>query len=151
MATPQRLATFIQATRSVSPAITDQGLRHLKQLVWLQVLRLSGAPISDAGLEHLAGLGYLQQLHLSGTNISDAGLASLRRLTGLRRLSLGSTHIRGPGLVEGLKTLDAVKRRTGLPVTTDVHECHQVQAVGEVCDLIQVPAFLARLHPGVTR
>ncbi len=51
---------------------------------------------------------------------------------------------RGPGLQEGLKTLDAVKRKTGLPVTTDVHECHQVSAVAEVCDLIQVPAFLAR-------
>jgi 2-dehydro-3-deoxyphosphooctonate aldolase (KDO 8-P synthase) len=51
---------------------------------------------------------------------------------------------RGPGLHEGLKTLDAVKRRTGLPVTTDVHESHQVTAVAEVCDLIQVPAFLAR-------
>src|SRR6266404_4234876 len=32
---------------------------------------------------------------------------------------------RGPGLYEGLKTLDAVKRRTGLPVTTDLHETHQ--------------------------
>jgi 2-dehydro-3-deoxyphosphooctonate aldolase (KDO 8-P synthase) len=51
---------------------------------------------------------------------------------------------RGPGLHDGLRTLDAVKRRTGLPVTTDVHECHQVAAVAEVCDLIQVPAFLAR-------
>jgi 2-dehydro-3-deoxyphosphooctonate aldolase (KDO 8-P synthase) len=51
---------------------------------------------------------------------------------------------RGPGLHEGLKTLEAVKRRTGLPVTTDVHEVHQVGAVAEVCDLIQVPAFLAR-------
>jgi 2-dehydro-3-deoxyphosphooctonate aldolase (KDO 8-P synthase) len=51
---------------------------------------------------------------------------------------------RGPGLYEGLKTLDAVKRRTGLPVTTDVHETHQVTAVAEVCDLLQVPAFLAR-------
>jgi 2-dehydro-3-deoxyphosphooctonate aldolase (KDO 8-P synthase) len=51
---------------------------------------------------------------------------------------------RGPGLHEGLRTLDAVKRRTGLPVTTDVHECHHVAAVAEVCDLIQVPAFLAR-------
>jgi 2-dehydro-3-deoxyphosphooctonate aldolase (KDO 8-P synthase) len=51
---------------------------------------------------------------------------------------------RGPGLHEGLKTLDAVKRRTGLPVTTDVHETQQVTAVAEVCDLIQVPAFLAR-------
>ncbi len=51
---------------------------------------------------------------------------------------------RGPGLDEGLKTLETVKRRTGLPVTTDVHECHQAEAVAEVCDLLQVPAFLAR-------
>jgi 2-dehydro-3-deoxyphosphooctonate aldolase (KDO 8-P synthase) len=51
---------------------------------------------------------------------------------------------RGPGLHEGLRTLDAVKRRTGLPVTTDVHETAQVPAVAEVCDLLQIPAFLAR-------
>jgi 2-dehydro-3-deoxyphosphooctonate aldolase (KDO 8-P synthase) len=51
---------------------------------------------------------------------------------------------RGPGLQEGLRTLEAVKRRTGLPVTTDVHECQQADAVAEVCDLLQVPAFLAR-------
>jgi 2-dehydro-3-deoxyphosphooctonate aldolase (KDO 8-P synthase) len=51
---------------------------------------------------------------------------------------------RGPGLEEGLKTLDAVKRATGLPVTTDVHECHQAAAVAQVCDILQVPAFLAR-------
>jgi 2-dehydro-3-deoxyphosphooctonate aldolase (KDO 8-P synthase) len=51
---------------------------------------------------------------------------------------------RGPGLQEGLKTLEAVKRQTGLPVTTDVHERQQANAVAEVCDLLQVPAFLAR-------
>jgi 2-dehydro-3-deoxyphosphooctonate aldolase (KDO 8-P synthase) len=51
---------------------------------------------------------------------------------------------RGPGLHEGLKTLDAVKQRTGLPLTTDIHETQQVGAVAEVCDLLQVPAFLAR-------
>jgi 2-dehydro-3-deoxyphosphooctonate aldolase (KDO 8-P synthase) len=51
---------------------------------------------------------------------------------------------RGPGLHEGLRTLEAVKRRTGLPVTTDVHECQQAAPVAEVCDLLQVPAFLAR-------
>src|SRR4029077_11038423 len=50
---------------------------------------------------------------------------------------------RGPGLQEGLRTLEAVKRQTGLPVTTDVHECHQAGPVAEVCDLLQVPAFLA--------
>ncbi len=51
---------------------------------------------------------------------------------------------RGPGLHEGLRTLEAVKQRTGLPVTTDVHECHQVGPAAQVVDLIQIPAFLAR-------
>src|SRR5438132_12372769 len=51
---------------------------------------------------------------------------------------------RGPGLEAGLRTLAAVKERTGLPVTTDIHECHQAEAVGQVVDLLQIPAFLAR-------
>lgn len=51
---------------------------------------------------------------------------------------------RGPGLEEGLRTLEAVKQKTGLPVTTDIHECHQAGPAGEVCDLLQIPAFLAR-------
>lgn len=51
---------------------------------------------------------------------------------------------RGPGLDEGMLILDEVKRRTGLPVVTDLHESHQAKAVAEVCDLLQVPAFLAR-------
>jgi 2-dehydro-3-deoxyphosphooctonate aldolase (KDO 8-P synthase) len=51
---------------------------------------------------------------------------------------------RGPGLQDGLRTLEAVKRRTGLAVTTDVHDCPQAQPVAEVCDLLQIPAFLAR-------
>jgi 2-dehydro-3-deoxyphosphooctonate aldolase (KDO 8-P synthase) len=51
---------------------------------------------------------------------------------------------RGPGLYEGLRTLAVVKKRTGLPVTTDVHEISQVEPAAEVCDLLQIPAFLAR-------
>jgi 2-dehydro-3-deoxyphosphooctonate aldolase (KDO 8-P synthase) len=51
---------------------------------------------------------------------------------------------RGPGLREGMKTLAAVKERTGLPLLTDIHEVHQVGPVAEVCDVLQVPAFLAR-------
>ncbi len=51
---------------------------------------------------------------------------------------------RGPGLHDGLRTLEIVKQRTGLPVTTDIHECHQAAPVAEVCDLIQIPAFLCR-------
>jgi 2-dehydro-3-deoxyphosphooctonate aldolase (KDO 8-P synthase) len=51
---------------------------------------------------------------------------------------------RGPGIQEGLKTLDAVKRQFGFPVTTDIHECGQAKIAAEVCDVLQVPAFLAR-------
>lgn len=51
---------------------------------------------------------------------------------------------RGPGLVEGLKILAEVNRETGLPVTTDIHEPAQAAATGEVCALLQIPAFLAR-------
>jgi 2-dehydro-3-deoxyphosphooctonate aldolase (KDO 8-P synthase) len=51
---------------------------------------------------------------------------------------------RGPGLQEGLRTLDAVKQQTGLPVTTDIHECHQAAPAAEVVDVLQIPAFLAR-------
>jgi 2-dehydro-3-deoxyphosphooctonate aldolase (KDO 8-P synthase) len=55
-----------------------------------------------------------------------------------------SKSFRGPGLDKGLETLAAVKNRTGLPVTTDVHETQQANPVAQVCDLLQVPAFLAR-------
>lgn len=51
---------------------------------------------------------------------------------------------RGPGIDAGLKTLADVRRKTGLPVLTDVHEWQQAAAIGEVCDIIQIPAFLCR-------
>lgn len=51
---------------------------------------------------------------------------------------------RGPGLGEGLRILARIRRETGLPVTTDVHETRQVPAAAEAVDLVQVPAFLAR-------
>lgn len=51
---------------------------------------------------------------------------------------------RGPGLDEGLAALDRVRRETGLPVTTDVHLPDQATAAGQVCELLQIPAFLCR-------
>jgi 2-dehydro-3-deoxyphosphooctonate aldolase (KDO 8-P synthase) len=51
---------------------------------------------------------------------------------------------RGPGLARGLQWLAEIKASYGLPVTTDIHESYQAEAVGEVCDLVQIPAFLAR-------
>ncbi|MCX7284494.1 MAG: 3-deoxy-8-phosphooctulonate synthase [Novosphingobium sp.] len=51
---------------------------------------------------------------------------------------------RGPGIYEGLRILEKVRSETGLPVLTDVHEREQVQAVADVVDVLQTPAFLAR-------
>src|SRR3954451_5239025 len=51
---------------------------------------------------------------------------------------------RGSGVEEGLRILARGKEQTGLPVTTDIHESHQAASVAEVCDLLQIPAFLAR-------
>ena len=51
---------------------------------------------------------------------------------------------RGVGLDEGMKIFAAVKREFGVPVLTDVHEPHQCAPVAEVCDVLQLPAFLAR-------
>ncbi len=51
---------------------------------------------------------------------------------------------RGPGLEEGLSILEAVKQAFQVPLLTDVHEPTQAAVVAEVCDVIQLPAFLAR-------
>jgi 2-dehydro-3-deoxyphosphooctonate aldolase (KDO 8-P synthase) len=51
---------------------------------------------------------------------------------------------RGPGLERGLRILARVRREFGVPILTDVHEVSHVGPVAEVCDIIQIPAFLSR-------
>ena len=51
---------------------------------------------------------------------------------------------RGPGLERGLQMLADVKANYGLRILTDIHESWQAEPVGEVCDIIQIPAFLCR-------
>ena len=51
---------------------------------------------------------------------------------------------RGPGLTEGLRILGKIKADLKLPVLTDIHEASQAAPVAEVCDILQIPAFLSR-------
>lgn len=51
---------------------------------------------------------------------------------------------RGPGLDKGLRIFEEIKQTFGVPIITDVHESHQALPVAEVCDIIQLPAFLSR-------
>jgi 2-dehydro-3-deoxyphosphooctonate aldolase (KDO 8-P synthase) len=82
--------------------------------------------------EHLAGL----QAELGVQVVFKASYDKANRTSG--------TSIRGPGLDEGLAVLGRVRAAVGLPVTTDVHLPDQASAAGEVCDLLQIPAFLCR-------
>ncbi len=50
----------------------------------------------------------------------------------------------GPGLDAGLKLLERIKREYDLPILSDVHEVCEVQPAAEVCDILQIPAFLSR-------
>ena len=51
---------------------------------------------------------------------------------------------RGPGLTEGLRILQKIKQRFGLPILTDIHEVSHAAAAAEVADVLQIPAFLSR-------
>ena len=51
---------------------------------------------------------------------------------------------RGPGMERGLTMLNDIKSKYGLRILTDIHESWQAQPVGEVCDVLQIPAFLCR-------
>lgn len=51
---------------------------------------------------------------------------------------------RGPGIQEGLRILERVQKEFDLPVVTDVHSPEEAQLAGEVCDILQIPAFLCR-------
>ena len=51
---------------------------------------------------------------------------------------------RGPGLEEGVKILDELKKEFDIPILTDIHSSDQAKIVGEIVDIIQIPAFLCR-------
>ena len=57
---------------------------------------------------------------------------------------------RGPGIDEGLKILEKIKNNFDVPVITDIHESSQANQVVEICDIIQIPAFLCRQTDLVT-
>jgi len=104
-----------------------------------------------------APLAYMMGLNV----LEDEGLA-IEVATELKRVmaSLGRNYVfkasfdkanrssiksfRGAGLEKGLKLLETVKGKLGLPVITDVHEPEQCEFVAAVSDLVQIPAFLCR-------
>src|SRR5574344_2648321 len=58
--------------------------------------------------------------------------------------STALNSFRGPGLERGLQMLSDIKEKYGLRILTDIHESYQAEPAGEVCDVLQIPAFLCR-------
>ncbi len=54
------------------------------------------------------------------------------------------SSFRGPGIEKGLNVLSDIKNKLKVPIITDIHEPYQAKVVAEICDIIQLPAFLAR-------
>jgi 2-dehydro-3-deoxyphosphooctonate aldolase (KDO 8-P synthase) len=82
--------------------------------------------------EHLAKMAAALPVHV----VFKASFDKANRTSG--------SSFRGPGVDDGLAVLEKVRAATGLPVTTDVHLPEQATAAGQVCDLLQIPAFLCR-------
>jgi len=75
---------------------------------------------------------------------ADAGIPVVFKASYDKANRTSVDSCRGPGIEEGLDILEAVKRETGLPLLTDVHEAAQVEPAAEVVDVLQIPAFLCR-------
>ena len=76
------------------------------------------------------------------TDKNDIGYIFKGSFDKANRSSIGS--FRGPGIDEGLKILQEISNTFDIPVITDIHEPEQAIPVSEICEVIQIPAFLAR-------
>lgn len=113
--------------------------------------RVRNFTVGDGKLTLLAGPCSLESLQL-GLDIAG-NLKQLCAERGINYVFKASfdkanrTSIRawrGPGIVKGLQQLEQIKHEIDVPVLTDIHEHWQAQDVGNVVDIIQIPAFLCR-------
>ena len=104
-----------------------------------QPLLLIAGPCVAESLELCREVASAMQEYSASHNINYVFKASFDKAN---RTSLGTS--RGLGLESGLEILQKIKDEFGLPVTTDVHESTQCEAVAQVCDILQIPAFLCR-------
>lgn len=93
---------------------------------------LESEEVASVVAEHLARLNKLFGINIIFKSSFDKA----------NRTSVKS--YRGPGLEKGLRMLANVKEKYGLRILTDIHESWQAEPVGEVADVIQIPAFLCR-------
>jgi 2-dehydro-3-deoxyphosphooctonate aldolase (KDO 8-P synthase) len=75
---------------------------------------------------------------------ADAGVPYIFKASFDKANRTSVKAFRGPGMREGLRILQRIKADLSVPVLTDIHDVSQAAPAGEVCDILQIPAFLAR-------
>ena len=75
---------------------------------------------------------------------ADAGLPYIFKASYDKANRSSAKSFRGPGAQEGLRILGKIKDDLKLPILSDIHQASQAEAAAEVCDVLQIPAFLAR-------
>jgi len=116
------------------------------------VLKSWGLGIGDGQpLVVIAGLNVLEDLDLALETAAELkakadalGLPFIFKASFDKANRSSLQSYRGPGLEAGLRQLAEVKSRIGVPIATDIHEIEQAEAVAEVADVVQIPAFLCR-------
>ena len=112
---------------------------------------LNGKTIGTGSLAVIAGPCSLESLEL-GLRVArymkhlcdEKGLLYIFKAS-FDKANRTSVHAwRGPGLEKGLEQLAEIKAKVNVPILTDIHESYQAAPVGEVADVIQIPAFLCR-------
>src|SRR2546430_9082730 len=74
----------------------------------------------------------------------DAGLPLIFKASYDKANRSSVKGFRGPGLRDGLRILEKIKSELKLPILTDIHEAAQAEPAAQVCDVLQIPAFLSR-------
>ena len=99
----------------------------------------------------IAGLNVIEDLDLAletGRHLkavtAELGLPYVFKASFDKANRSSVSSYRGPGLEEGMRIFQDIKQAFGVPLITDVHEPAQAAVVAEVCDIIQLPAFLSR-------
>ena len=110
-----------------------------------------GVAFGDGGLVFIAGPCVIESQELLSTVAEE--LVRINQALGINiifkasfdKANRTSIHsFRGPGLERGIRMLGDIKEKYGLRILTDIHESHQAQMAAEVCDVLQIPAFLCR-------
>ena len=121
-------------------------MSHTKEIA-LGSLRLGGGnPLFlIAGPCEIESEGHARMMAEKVAKVAaDAGLPYIFKASYDKANRSSLKAFRGPGLKEGLRILGKIKKELKLPVLTDIHDASEAEPAAEVCDVLQIPAFLAR-------